>query len=75
MLQLQEIIYKPIYADKPEELRRVTVNPAIWGRFEVEHPGAGERFWLFTDGKFHDITDMLTGNHPKFALVEVAAPS
>lgn len=75
MLQLQEIIYKPIYADKPEELRRVAVNPAIWGRLKVEYPGAGERFWLLTAGKLHDITDMLTGDYPKFALVEVADPN
>lgn len=70
MAKLHEIIYWPVYEDKPKERERITVNPAIWGRVKVDYPEAGERVWIFTAGKLNDITDMLVGPCPKFALVE-----
>lgn len=77
MLQLKEIIYKRVEDGAPgrfTELGRETVNPDQW------HQTDGRTYLAFKPGNKPgsgacDITDMLTGEHPKFVLVEVADPN
>lgn len=72
MAKLQEIIYRPQGHTgplNPIEVSRETVNPECW--FQQE----GRTFLTHAPGKEPgsgpcDITDLLTGDHPKFALIK-----
>jgi hypothetical protein len=63
VLQLQEIIY---HGEPPRELHRDKVHADSWRKVD-------SRFYLLCNG-WLDITDMLTDDPPKFALVDVADP-
>jgi hypothetical protein len=76
VLQLQEIIYGGAKSTLGPlvETGRETVNPCKWCQV------AGRTYLAHEPGKqpnsgAYDITDLLTGNYPKFALVEVADPN